>query len=342
LPPPRSGLGAGFKTGAAACAQVQLAVTRVQGRCLILLQISRQSSSRFRQAMPEKQNKHGFTLVQPVPVFAPGKARRSSCAPGKRGGQPEAGFYGTRAHLCCTDRRSRAHSAHSRLGTPAVSTESKPLTQPWERKSSRANAEQRLPIVQRCHQHRYGTSYHPCSRFALPTCFNAARHILPWRQSIGGGTEPAAFNASDRHCVVTVASSTGDGRVNSLGGNAMTDQPMHEKSAGQGRVMGVSDLSRSAASARRLPPTGSRNEPFLQRVRSTLHWNPGSLVPHAMRFPQERSVTPHCVQHRRVSKTLHNRTGVSCAPSNSHVATARGRSRNTYRTSNTDVDFCNT
>src|SRR4051812_6924943 len=42
-----------------------------------------------------------------------------------------------------------------------------------------------------------------------------------------------------------------------------------------------------------------------RRARGALHWNPGLLVPHALRFQQERSVTPLCVQHGRAVSPLH-------------------------------------
>ena len=56
-------------------------------------------------------------------------------------------------------------------------------------------------------------------------------------------------------------------------------------------------------------------------------WVNGS---HALRFQQERSVSPNACSTGGLHKHCTNRTGVSCAPSNPHVAEAHGRSRNTY------------
>lgn len=51
-------------------------------------------------------------------------------------------------------------------------------------------------------------------------------------------------------------------------------------------------------------------------------WVNGS---HALQFQQERSVSPNACSTGGLYKHCTNRTGVSCAPSNPHVAEAHGR-----------------
>jgi hypothetical protein len=76
-----------------------------------------QSGCQVKADLPNR-DKHGSTLVQHVPVFTSDIKGAAVVRQVQRGSQHEAAFYGTRATLCCTDRRSRAHSAHSRPGTP--------------------------------------------------------------------------------------------------------------------------------------------------------------------------------------------------------------------------------
>lgn len=141
-------------------------------------------------------------------------------------------------------------------------------------------------------------------------------------------THACCSRCGDRHCTVTVASTTAGGRCNPRTTRVAPPHPPW-MGAGQGYVMAARPLFTECGKRQTLAAVGPRHGLF-RNVREAHSLGPWVNGPSRLAVPTgtQRDANGACSAGKPYSLCT-NRTGVSCAPFHSHVATARGRSRNT-------------